>query len=313
MRLTKRIYLQIGERGQATIEVILLAFIAVVVILGLIYRFNTAFKKYTTDLYGSYYRCLLETGELPGTGSVCKDRAARFEIANGREKLKWSPTDDASGGGGGSSGGGGSGSGGSGGKGSSGGAKSGSGNEASGGSNSASSGSSGGDSVSAGGSAGGRGQSVVGRLRQISKRNGSTAVGGAEQLSDDEKNLAAGTGDSLRADYAGARGNAESLRNARTKMDFAMGGDEMQKEARVASAPVSGPVSKRADRTGDALRPRKAVENTDRKPAQTSMKEDSSGMDFGKMFRIFMIVAIIVAIVIFLGGQILQISKSSEG
>ena len=313
MRLTKRIYLHVNERGQATIEVILLAFIAVVVILGLIYRFNTAFKKYTTDLYGSYYRCLLETGELPGTGSVCKDRAARFEIANGREKLKWSPSDDASGGGG-SSGGSGPGSGGgSGGKGSSGGAKSGSGNETSGSSNSASSGSSGGDSVSAGGSAGGRGQSVVGRLRQISKRNGSTAVGGADQLSDDEKNLAAGAGDSLRADYAGARGNADSLRNARTKMDFAMGGDEMQQEARVASAPVSGPTAKRADRTGDALRPRKAVENTDRKPAQAGMKEDSSGMDFGKMFRIFMIVAIIVAIVIFLGGQILQISKSSEG
>lgn len=311
MNLTKKIYLRIGERGQATIEVILLAFIAVVVILGLIYRFNTAFKKYTTDLYGSYYRCLLETGELPGTGSVCKDRAARFEIANGREKLKWSPTDDASGGGG-SSGGNGSGSGGSGGKGSSG-SKSGSGNETGGGSNTASSGSSGGDSVSAGGSAGGRGQSVVGRLRQISKRNGSTAVGGAEQLSDDEKNLAGGTGDSLRADYAGARGNGDSLRSARTKMDFAMGGDEVQKEMRVASAPVSGPISKRADRNGDALRPRKAVENTDRKPAQASMKEDSSGMDFGKMFRIFMIVAIIVAIVIFLGGQILQISKSSEG
>lgn len=314
MRLSSRLILRLNSKGQATIEVVLLAFIAVVVILGLIYRFNTAFKKYTTDLYGSYYRCLLETGELPGTGSVCKDRAARFEIANGREKLKWGQSDSGSSGGGSSSGSG-SGNGGSGGNGGKGSAKSGksaSGNE-SGGNNAANSGTGGGDSVSAGGSAGGRGQSVVGRLRQISKRNGSTAVGGAEQLSDEEKSLATGSGDSLRADYAGARGSGDSLRAARTKMDFAMGHEEVEKELKVASAPVSGPVSKRADRTGDGLRPRNAVEVTDRKPAQATMKEDSSGMDFGKIFRIFMIVAIIVAIVIFLGGQILQISKSSEG
>lgn len=307
------VFKSMRERGQATLEVILLAFIAVVVILGLIYRFNTAFKKYTTDLYGNYYRCLLETGELPGTGSVCKDRAARFDIAAGREKLKWQPIDDGGSGGSGGAGGGSGGAGGGGSKGPNGdksgdGAGKDSGN--SGGSSSPSA-SSGGDSVAAGGAASGSGQSVVGKLKQISKRNSSTAVAGADRLSDDEKNLA-GNGDSLKADYAGARANTDALKAARTRMDYALSAEERGGESKLAAAQAVGSVSKRAESNGDALRPRKAVENTDRKPAQAGLKEDSSGMDFGKIFRIFMIIAIIVAIIIFIGGQILQISKSSE-
>lgn len=308
-----------NQKGQATIEVILLALIAIIVILGMIYRFNTAFRQYTVDLYGTYYRCLLETGELPGVQSVCRDRNARFNIANGSTLLT-----SADGGGGGGSGGsgGGSGSGGSGGSGggsgsggsggSSGGSGGGGSGSGSGGSGSSGGSDNGGEAVGGGQSGGGRG-STIGRLRR-SGRQRSTSVGSAADHAPEDADAAARAGEGgLIVDATGARaGGEDPLRRGRTKMDFKMDGGEYQREETKASVPMTAaaPV-KRSSEQGSALRPRKAVENTDRKPAQ-NLEDKGGSLEFGRLFRMFLMFGIIVAIVVFLGGQVLQISKSGE-
>lgn len=315
-----------NQKGQATIEVILLGLVAVIVILGLVYRFNTAFRKYTVDLYGTYYRCLLETGELPGTRSVCRDRETRFNIASGSMLVRDGSSDpDGSGGGGGGSGGsGGSGSGGSGSGGGgsgSGGGSSGRNNSGSGGSDSGSGGSGGGsgsggggsETVGSGQSGGGRG-STVGRLRRAGRQR-STSVGNAADVAPEDADAAARAGEGgLIVDATGARASVDDpLRRGRTKMDFKMEGDEYQREETKASVPLSAvvPTAKKDSERGSALRPRKAVENTDRKPAK-SMEEGGGGLEFGRLFRMFLMFGIIAGIVVFLGGQVLQISKSGE-
>lgn len=297
-----------SQKGQATLETILLVVVAVVVILGVVYRFNTAFKKYTTDLYGTYYRCLLETGELPGAGSVCKDKSARFEIAQGREKMKFVP--GAGGVGNDGSGGSGGGSGGSGGKGSDGkNGKGGSKGSDDGGSGGGSS--SGGDSVAGSGS-NGSGQTAVGRL-QLGSRKSSKTVGKAADLSKDELAAAGERPDGLRVDPTSARREANDLRAAKARTDFKIDGDDYQRASSVAVAPSSAVDKKnKDDRAGNSLRPRKAVETPPTKKADKGLKDDSSGLSFGNIFRIFLMGGIIVAILVFLGGQVLQISKSSE-
>lgn len=307
-----------SQRGQATVEIILVLMVTVLIALGLIYRFNTAFKKYTTDMYGSYYRCLLETGELPGTGSVCGDKQARFNIANGRDLLR-----DGSGGSGGgsSSGGGGDGSGSdSGGGGNGKGSNGGKGGGSSGGQAGQDSGSEdggGGGSSGGGGSetVGGRGRtsgggtgSVIGRLRDMQKPR-STAVGKASDAGGGD--VAHEEGSSISVGSL-SRAQAEGLRRVQTKMEFKMDGAEYRREETAAVAPATAAPSKKKVQAGDSLRPRKAVEVTDRKVASTTMEDKGRGFEFGRIFRLFIIFGLIVAIVIFLGGQMLQISKSGE-
>lgn len=318
---------RIAERGQASLEMILLMIIGMIVILGLVYRFNTSFKRYTIEMYGTYYRCLLETGELPGTGSVCRDREARYDIANGRALVNDGDTGTGGSGGsgasGGSSGSGGSGgsggSSGSGGSGSGGKGRSGSGNQAgsgAGGSGSGSGSGGGGEASEAvGGSQrnGGRG-SVVSRLKNAG-RNRSTSVGSTSDLSKEEAEMAANANgeNGLIVDATGARHSSDSLRKGKTKMAFTMEGDQYQREETKAVAPISATATKKAsDRGGDSLRPRKAVEKGDRAPAKKRDDDGGGGLEFGKLFRLFLIIGIIIAIVVFLGGQVLQISKSGE-
>lgn len=312
-----------GQRGQATLELVLVLLVGVLIALGLIYRFNTAFKKYTVDMYGTYYRCLLETGELPGTGSVCRDKEVRFNIANGRDLVRDGGTGGSGGGGSGGGGsdgsggngsngsGGGNGSGKGGGKGSSGGQSGQSGSDGSGGSGSGSgSDSGGGGSESVGGrgrtSGGGRG-SVIGRLRNLQNPR-STAVGKAS----DAAGGVGHTDDPVIAVSANTRAQAEGLRRVQTKMDFKMDGAEYQRpETASVTATTAAPV-KKSVQGGDSLRPRKAVENTDRKPATSAKDDKGGGLEFGRIFRLFIIIGIIIAIIVFLGGQMLQISKSGD-
>lgn len=288
--------------------------IGMLIALGMIYRFNTAFKKYTIDMYGTYYRCLLEAGELPGVGAVCGDKKTRFEMAAGKDLVKSDPG-SAGGGDGGSSGG----SGGTG-KGSSGsdssGKKGSKGSQAgsSGGSGGGGSGDSGGNgsAESVGGSgrtSGGGSGSVVGRLRNLGKAR-STAVG--RTGGNDKEGGDKGSG-IPQISAAGNRSSSDGLKAPRTKMNFQMDGEQYRRAESAAVTPTTASASSvKAGEKGDALRPRKTAENTDRKPASKLNEDKGGGLEFGRLFRMFIIFGIIVGIVVFLGGQVLQISKSGE-
>ena len=91
------------------------------------------------------------------------------------------------------------------------------------------------------------------------------------------------------------------------------GGEYTRSEtASVTPTTASAKAAKAVGAAGDSLRPRKAEEKGERAPSSTLKKDEGGGMEFGKLFRMFLIFAIIVGIVIFLGGQVLQISKGGE-
>lgn len=50
------------------IEYVLLLVVSVAIILGTIYQLNSAFKGWATNYFGNYLACILETGELPSLG-----------------------------------------------------------------------------------------------------------------------------------------------------------------------------------------------------------------------------------------------------
>lgn len=54
-----------NERGQGLVEYILVVVVSVSLILGGLYQLNTAFKGWANNYFGNYLACLLESGELP--------------------------------------------------------------------------------------------------------------------------------------------------------------------------------------------------------------------------------------------------------
>ena len=78
-------------RAQASIEYVLLLIIVVTVILSVVYRFNSSFSNFAQNYFGNYLICLLEAGELPGLGgtvaegiSVCDEEFQAFTLLGGR-------------------------------------------------------------------------------------------------------------------------------------------------------------------------------------------------------------------------------------
>jgi hypothetical protein len=302
-----------NQAGQGTIEYILVLTITVILILTVIWRFNTAFAKYANAFFDGYIACLLETGELPGNGGECGDEFMKFDLKNGT-----SLTGDGSGGGGsgGSSGGGNS----NGGKNSQSSNNGKNGNGGSGGKNSqsgknaSSSGSGGSDgsgsSSGGGGTPGELGSSGGGRsifAKNSKGRQRSTPVGNAKgagaQAGKGREGLSALAG----SDSGSSRESGGRAR--KTPLDRSYGYFGQEEEGEKALTAPSTVVAK--DDGGADLRPKKAAVSMNRKPATVADDKDS-GFSLGKFVRIILIAGIVILIVIFFGGQILQISKSAE-
>lgn len=293
-----------SQKGQGTIEYILVLMIVVVLILTVVTQFNDSFRGHAERFFDGYLACLLETGDLPGRGSECSmdDYSADGKAyiagdpigdwANNQPPSGYanSGSDSESAAGGGAQGDG---------------AK-GQGEESSGGSAGRNSGS---ETVANGGSGGDGSSSGVGSLR--SERFGSrrsTPVGKA----DAKDKAAAGNADSMlnttaigtvSGDYYGSSG----------KKKIAIVGPgyfgEEEKAKRGEERPKAAQVAK--DSEGEeSLKPKKAVE-PERKPAVAKVSEEVD-FSFGNMLKWLLIIGIGIAIVVFFGGQILQASKSWE-
>lgn len=76
--------------GQGVTEYILLLVVVIMLCGGITWQFNDAFRKWANNYFGEYLSCLLETGELPaigGTGgqaSACDQLFKPFNLADGR-------------------------------------------------------------------------------------------------------------------------------------------------------------------------------------------------------------------------------------
>jgi len=276
-----------NSRGQGVIEYILVLVVAVGLILGGVYQLNSAFKSWANNYFGDYLACLLETGELPsisGTGGdsgVCNSLFKPFSLADGRPLIT---SDGTKGPGaaqssnsearGGSGGGGGS-------------------RESSDGANRS--------RVSGGGGSGGQ----VGRFGSI---NPSSSSSGSGRMGNKKGNDSTNTGSTAISQYGSGGYNQRRLNaGMRQSLDqqFAFAdardNDERRRSNVVQRSPSESGAAA-AKRTRINIKPPKSDAST----------LDDSGFTFGDFLRFLIIAAIIIAIVLFLGGQALQIGKSMD-
>jgi hypothetical protein len=283
-----------NQSGQAIIEYLLILIVVIALVLGLAYQFNSAFRVYVTNYFGNYIACLLETGELPslganGAGGRCGAEFGRsFNLADGR------PLVGTGGGGGGGGGGGTAGpgdrAGGGGGRGSS---------------SSSGSGGGGGGSPADGGAGSGGPQTAASYFNRRG-RPPRTAVGNAS--GSEEKsytgNTEAGKGRGRRVGEV----NRDTGRVTRSTLDRRfISTDELEQRSNEKQTTT------KAGETGSTggLRPKRLSYEAKRSVAAANDVEVEE-FGFGKMLRILMIVLIIIALVLLIGGQLLQISKSWE-
>ncbi|MCB0394989.1 MAG: hypothetical protein KDD25_10535, partial [Bdellovibrionales bacterium] len=57
------------QKGQTTVEYVLLIFVTIVVTLGLLRIFSSSVNIFTQNFFGSYVQCLIISGELPTLNS----------------------------------------------------------------------------------------------------------------------------------------------------------------------------------------------------------------------------------------------------
>lgn len=279
-----------SQSGQAAVEYILLIIIVMAVMFGAVYQISTAFQSFAKGYFGDYLTCLLEAGELPSLGDgtgLCSGSYAPFSLANGRPYIGVKGP---------------SGNGGAGGDGSSENDR-----------NIAGSG----DGASSSNEGAGSSRFVPVGSRGSSGFGSSSGRTGEGQSSEDEKKkgLAAATAGDGGFDNRGrgARAFESSETSSGTEPE-----DEIIGRTRF--------VSKKPDEKKQALRKDKVdVNEADRKIKGKRVPTSASGRAQGKeisdddlaltlpnFIRFLLIAAIVIALVLFLGGQALAIKKGTE-
>ncbi len=271
------------EAGQAAVEYLLLLVVVVGVILGSLYQFNSAFSVWADNYFGDYLACLIESGELPSLGgsagesAICSQLYKPFSISEGRGPL----VGDGMGGGGENS-------------------QSGDSDSASNSSTPSYSGGGGASVVQGGGnkdsSSGRFGGARRFRANRSSLASGSekkdgsgTAMGGVTDLSGYEK------GKAVRMPLS----NAEQFgKGGRRFLDK---DKDRKSNMKVAAA-----------KEGEGKRPQETRIKINRRDASSTSSTEIEELTFGKFFRYLLIAAIIIAVIIFIGGQVMQVSKSMD-
>lgn len=83
------------QKGQATIEYLMLFTVTLMITVGLVFQFNDAFRNFVNNYFGAYLSCLLESGELPSLGweatspeeESCSSEFQPFNLASGRQPI----------------------------------------------------------------------------------------------------------------------------------------------------------------------------------------------------------------------------------
>jgi hypothetical protein len=279
-----------SQGGQALVEYILILVVVVSLLSGVAYQFNSAFKVWANNYFGDYLACLLETGELPnvdgqgGDAGICQSSFKTFSLADGK------PLKTTGGGGGGS----GSGKGGEG---------------HNGGKNGESS-----ANLPNGGSHGSRGATdTAGARSRIGSFGGSSGSfnktaarrkgGGSGQ---EEKDTY--TGSTEAGDYGSGGGNRSSKRggSVRTRLNTKFAFDKDKEEI-----PARRNVTS-ANKTAAESLSKTRVQINRKGLKKDVMATDNSGFGFGDLIRWLLIIIIIIALLVTLGGQFVQIGKASD-
>lgn len=269
-----------NDRGQATIEYMLLLFISVTLVLMLIYQIFTPMQAFVQSFMGDYVACLLETGALPsleGSDTKAADMGCSAKFAEGKFN---------------------------GGAGGSGSGSSGSSSSSSSSSKSASSNNS--DNASGGSGAGGYAGSN-------SRRFGSSSGRGTESGSGSKKTTAVAAnndfveGSGFMKGSSGSGWNSSRQGRRTASIDYVMMTDADKKKIAEKKDHSNAPMAVEEEVTT----PVKKL--TIKKPEpKMEIPPDEDPYTIGSFVRILFIACIILAIVIFVGGQALQMSKSGE-
>ena len=275
------------QGGQAVVEYILVLIVTVGLVLGGIYQLNSAFKVWAKAYYGDYLACLLETGDLPlidgGTGDsgICNQLFKPFSLADGRPLATaggtaFNPANP-----------------------------------------NGSNGSTGQD--------GPRGGSRFGTGSGSGTREGSGSGSGTNSLSNSWKTSGAGkngagksgsgngagdsatdTGDTSVSKFGKIRTNSKTNeRNERLDTHFAFETEREAKQERVVASAKKSPSPE-----GQSVA--KVIVRGKRIKVDSGAGGDDSSMSFGNLLRYFIIAIILIALAVFFGGQVLQISNSDQ-
>ncbi|NCN95279.1 MAG: hypothetical protein GW917_00990 [Bdellovibrionales bacterium] len=270
-----------NQRGQGVTEYILVLVVIVAMLLGGMYQLNTAFQKWANNYFGDYLACLLETGELPSIGGapgdsgICNELFQPFDFTSGRTPRETGDGGDES--------------------------------------------NSGEDESLSERSRRGSGKGGGGTRESATNSRGSYVSGSSSGgRSSSSRQGSAGGGSSGKAEkkYTGSTDASNYSGLGRSQTNSANG--------RPRYVPI---ISRRIVDTTEEERTSAARQNAvSRNPSgsetkriqvvRKSLKKDTPDEDepmtFGGFLRFLIIAAIIIALVLFLGGQALQISKNSE-
>lgn len=274
-----------GQEGQAAIEYVLMLVISVALVTMLAYQIFKPMQNFVKSYMGDYIACLLETGELPslaGDSTVAKDEGcnARFEgatLAGGR------PSKGGSGGGGSSS--------------------SSQGSSGKGKTSSRSNDDSGseGGSGGSGGGASGSGRGIVTR----GATRGADPSGKNAKVTETIVDATAGSSNSFfRSSSSTVTGAARKERSLALSSLTVEEREKIEKQRQ----PTGG--SRVLSSEGPAIPPKKSLLKVP-EPKPPAVESDAE-FTLGNFLRILFIIAMVIAIVLFFGGQILQMSKNSD-
>ncbi|ODS51116.1 MAG: hypothetical protein ABS42_00080 [Bdellovibrio sp. SCN 50-8] len=265
--------------GQGVVEYILLIVVVIAIALAVSARLFQPFNDWAKNYIGDYIYCLLDQGELPALGgeeavSECDKNFQNYTFGGGRAPK--------------------GGEGGSGSAEANKGARSRLGNK---------------DSGGEGGGGGGGGRR--GR-RSSSIGSGFDGAGGSGSSKVTEVGDAA-TGRTRRVVRINGRGGQYGSSN-RTEVTGGFGSMMAQERERIKKREDKvRAVARASDSTNDFVRGKSKITTVEaRAKKQSDLDLTAGDWSFGGIIRIALILAIIIALVLFIGGQLMQISKSME-
>jgi hypothetical protein len=275
------------QDGQAVVEYILVLIVTVGLVLGGVYQLNSAFKAWAKEYYGDYLACLLETGDLPlidgGTGDsgICNQLFKAFSLADGRPLATaggttFSPVNP-------------------------------------GGANTspAQEGPRGGGFGGGSGSgmregAGGSGSGTNSLNNSWARSSAGKSGNGKSGSGSGSGNSASDTGDTSVSKFGNIRTNSKAAeKKERLDTHFAFDTDREPKQDRVLASTRKSPPP-------EGQSAGKLIVHAKRIKADSSSGGDDSSMSFGNLLRYLIIAIIVIALAVFFGGQILQISNADD-
>jgi hypothetical protein len=271
-----------NERGQGIVEYILILVVTVALILGGLYKLNSAFKTFALSYFGDYLSCLLETGELPTIGGtpgdtgICNQLFHSFTLADGRQLKGGTPGQINDGGGG----------------------------RGGGASEKNASGGGGARSRVSGGGGGG-GNFGGGRGFSRGPQRSPLKLGKGGGKGKDSGTYTGSTSTEAFGNYGATNRKLKTGVKHRLDNKFAFDEEKEVKQKRR----IAGVSKKPAEETS-------RTERRSRLKAAALIKDageaPDSGMSFPDFMRYIIIAGILIALFLFLGGQMLQIGKSME-